>query len=328
MKKWMILFLSFFLFPSLTFAYSNEVILGGENIGIHIDTPGVLVVGFYKVNGKYLRGYPEITLGDYIVEVEGQPIYSIDDLTLKIEKQMEINPTVVFTLKRNNDIYKTAITLEKIDGIYKTGLYVKDGITGLGTLSYIDPQTKIYGALGHEIIESKSNSLVEVRTGIIFESSVTSIRKSTNGFAGEKNARFNFEHVYGTIEENTNHGIYGIYEQEVSGNTIPVGTKDDIQLGEAAIYTVLNGSVKEKYAIQITKIQENNDVKNITFEITDENLIQKTGGVIQGMSGSPIVQNNRLIGAVTHVVVDHPYMGYGIFITTMLETGDKLKAES
>ncbi len=324
-KLWTILIL-LFLFPIYVNAYSSEVILGGENIGIHIDTPGVMIIGFYKVNGEFQKGYPEMKAGDYIIEVNENKINTINDLTAQIEKNVTTE-NIILTIKRNEETFKTSLSIVKSDGVYKTGLYVKDGVTGIGTLSYIDPETKIYGALGHEILESTTSQIVEVRTGNIYESTVTGIRKSENGTAGEKNANFNYNHIFGNIKNNTNHGIFGIYNETITQKTIPVGSKDDVKLGNAELYTVLKGKQKEAFQIEITKIQENNDIKNITFTIKDEELIQKTGGIVQGMSGSPIVQNGKLIGAVTHVIVDNPYMGYAIFITTMLEQGDKIITE-
>ncbi len=327
MKKWNILLLILVILgmPIPCYAYSNRVILGGENIGIHIDTPGILVIGFYKVNGKYLKSVPEIQIGDYITHVNDEEIKSIEELTQAIENNMENN--LILTLKRNDKTYKTALPIEQVDGVYKTGLYVKDGITGIGTLSYIDPETKIYGALGHEIVEGTTGVMVEVKKGSIYETNVTSIRKSSNGSAGEKNAKFYYDQVNGNILDNTNHGIFGEYIGNMNANTIEVANPDEIELGSASIYTVLNGNTKKEYHIEITKIQEQNDIKNLSFVITDEELIQKAGGIVQGMSGSPIVQNNKIIGAVTHVVVDNPITGYGIFITTMLENGDKIKSE-
>ena len=324
MKKLKIaVILSILFFPISAFAYSSSVILGGEDVGIHIEMPGVMVIGFYKVNGSNVVSDPSIEVGDIITAVNGSSITKIDELTSKIEEHVK-DDQITLSVLRNGEKIKATLTLVKADGIYKTGLYVKDSITGLGTISYIDPETKVYGALGHEILESTSGKLVEVKTGSIFESTVTSIKKSSNGTAGEKNASFNLEHVFGNIETNTNHGIFGIYEEEIEGNTIEVAHKEDIKVGKASIYTVLSGSDKKEYEIEITDIQEYNDVKNITFEITDQDLINKTGGIVQGMSGSPIVQNGKIIGAVTHVIIDNPLTGYGIFITTMLENGDKI----
>ena len=317
----LILLFSLLILPINVLAYSDKVVLGGETIGIQIETPGVMVIGFYPVNGDYIKGTPEIKPGDLIIKVNDIAISSINELTNAIEKEV-INNEIELTVNRDNKEYKIKMTLEKVDGVYKTGLYVKDSISGIGTLTYIDPETKVYGALGHEILESTSSKIVEVKTGKIFESTITSINKSSTGVAGAKNANFNINHLYGDIKVNTNHGIYGKYTDDIKEETIEVANNDEIKIGEATIYTVLQGQKKEEYKINITNINEYNDIKNITFEIIDQDLLNKTGGVVQGMSGSPIVQNGKIIGAVTHVVVDNPLTGYGIFITTMLETGD------
>ncbi len=325
MKKFSLNIFFFFLLlcPTLVLAYSNEVILGGENIGIQIKTPGILVVGFYKVDGAYLKGSPEIKVGDYILKVGKTEIDSVNTLSDAILENVS-NEKVALTIKREEKTFDITMPLKRVDNVYKTGLYVKDNITGLGTLTYVDPVTKIYGALGHEILESNSLKLVEVKTGLIFESPVTSIRKSTRGNAGEKNGEFHFNKVYGPLNNNTRHGIYGFYKEKLNTKTIPVAQKEEIKIGLAEIYTVLRGQEKKSYKIDITSIQEYNDVKNISFVVTDKDLLDTAGGIVQGMSGSPIVQNGKIIGAVTHVITDNPATGYAIFITTMLETGDAL----
>ena len=324
MKKILITIICFLGMPLTVLAYSNEVILGGENIGIHIDTKGILIIGFYQVNGKTLKGNPNILIGDEIIKVNNEEVSTVDELTMAIEKNIKDNH-IYITVKRDEKEISILLELEQIDGIYKTGLYVKDNITGIGTLTYIDPESKIYGALGHEVLESKTLKMVEVKTGSIFESTVTSIKKSIDGTAGEKNANFNFSNTYGTIKENTLNGIFGNWNSNLKEDKIEIAQPDEIKIGPAKIYTVINGNKKEEYDINITSIQDYNDTKNMTFEITDQRLIDKTGGIVKGMSGSPIVQNNKLIGAVTHVIVDHPTNGYAIFITTMLKKGDELK---
>ncbi len=323
MKKILITLIAFLGMPLSVIAYSNEVILGGENIGIHIDAKGILVIGFYPVNNKILKGNPNIMIGDEIIKVNDEDVSTIDELTNAIEQKIKDNH-IYITVKRNNTEIPILLELEKVDGIYKTGLYVKDNITGIGTLTYIDPESKIYGALGHEVLESKTLKMVEVKTGSIFESTVTSIKKSIDGNAGEKNASFNFENTYGSIKENTINGIFGIWQSNLNKDKIQIAEPSEIKIGPAKIYTVIDGNEKKEYDINITSIQDYNDTKNMTFEITDQNLIDKAGGIVQGMSGSPIVQNNKLIGAVTHVIVDHPTNGYAIFITTMLKKGDEL----
>ena len=324
MKKYLILMVLFIMTPSLVLAYSERIILGGENIGIKITPPGVMIIGFYRVNGEFPKSSQELKIGDYIIKVGDKEINTIDDLTTNIEKE-EQNGLVDITIKRDNELLNTTITLTEVDGLLKSGLYVKDGITGLGTITYIDPETNIYGALGHEIQESSSSKRVEVKEGFIFESIVESIRKSVEGRAGEKNATYKTNHLLGDIHNNTQKGIYGIYSETKEDNTIEVANINDIKLGPAEIYTVLEGNKKEKYEIEITSINEKNKIKNFYFTVTDNKLIKKAGGIIQGMSGSPITQNNKIIGAVTHVVVEEPIKGYGIFIRNMLEEGDKIK---
>lgn len=325
MRKKIITFLIaiYFAFPFTVMAYSNQIIVGGDNIGIHINSKGILIIGFYKVNGEYQKGSPEIKIGDKIIKVANTEVSSIKELTENIEQNIH-NDEVEITIVRNNEQFTTHLKLTNINGVYKTGLYVKDGISGIGTLTYIDPGTKIFGTLGHEILESNSKEKIEVKTGTIFDSNVSKIIKSTDGKVGEKNAELEYDEIFGDIKKNTLYGVFGTYTAEIpNGKLFTVGSPEEIKLGQASIYTVLSNNKVQEYQINITKINKNSDIKNITFEITDEQLLNEAGGVIQGMSGSPIIQNNKIIGAVTHAIVDHVQNGYGIFITTMLEEGEK-----
>lgn len=323
MKKLKLLLISFVLMPMSVFAYSDYVIPGGETLGIEINSKGIMVIGFYQINGKYNKGNPVIKSGDYITKINGISVKNVDELTKIVENNIA-DGYINITYTRNGVEKESRLELIKDGDVYKTGLYVKDSITGIGTLSYIDPETKIYGALGHEIIESNTNSIVDIRSGNIFKNYITSIDRSTNGVAGSKNAKFYYNTKYGNILKNTNVGIYGMYNALLPDkDTIKVATGDEINLGEAKIYTVLDGEKVEEFSIEITKIDKKAKVKNLSFVITDKTLLDATGGVVQGMSGSPIIQNNMLVGAVTHVVVDNPTTGYGIFITTMLEEGEK-----
>ena len=321
MKK-SLLFLILLILPINIFAYSDKIIPGGNTLGIEVKNDGVIVIGFYKVNGKFNKN--DFKVGDVIVKVCGTEVASSDDLVRLIEDNIK-DDKVNITIKRNDKFIDKTIILDKINGVYKTGLYVKDGVIGIGTLSYIDPETLIYGALGHEIIESTTNRLIEVKTGNIFKTKITSIDRSVSGVAGTKNAKFYTNVKYGDITKNTNKGIYGFYSKDISNlESLTVGKYEDIKLGSAYIRTVINNEEVKDYAIEIDRVN-NNDVKNIHFKIVDDELISKTGGIVQGMSGSPIIQNNMIIGAVTHVIVDKPSTGYGILITRMLEEGDKLK---
>ena len=320
MKKIFVFLCAAFFAPLEILAYSKYVIPGGETLGIELKSDGIMVIGFYEIDGNTNKS--NLLVGDYIKEVNGNSVNTIDELTKEIEKN--VNGSVEITYLRNKKEKTTKLNLIYEDNVYKTGLYVKDKITGIGTLSYIDPETRIYGALGHEIIESSSKSLVEVKTGYIFRNNITSITKSFDGTPGSKNAKFYYDTLYGTITKNTSFGIYGKYTSDLpTKDVIEVGTKDDVKIGKAKIYTVLEDEEIEEYEIEITKINETSKIKNITFNITDEDLLEETGGVVQGMSGSPIIQNNKIIGVVTHVIIDNPESGYGIFITTMLEEGEK-----
>ena len=319
MKKFIILLLA--IIPINVFAYSNYIIPGGNTVGIDVKNKGIIVIGYYVINNKINQN--NLQIGDIITKVNNKEVYSIEELINEIEK--EVNDNLVYlTIERNNKELIVPFKLHNINGKYKTGLYVKDNISGIGTLTYIDPETKIFGALGHEIIESNTGYLIEVNNGSIFRSSITGIDKSTIGSAGTKNAKFYSNEKYGEINKNTYQGIYGIYTSDISNmDTLEVGNLSDIEKGKAYIYTVLDKENINKYEIEIDRINPGN-IKNIHFIITDNNLINKTGGIVQGMSGSPIIQNNKIIGAVTHVIVDNPTTGYGISIVNMLEEGDKL----
>ena len=321
-KNKLAIFLCLLVIPINILAYSDKIILGGDNIGISIQNNGVIIIGFYKINGDYNKGDNELAIGDVITKVEDTKISSIKELTKEIDEYVDDNEVTLYFI-RNGKEQKTNLKLYKENNIYKTGLYVKDSVKGIGTISYIDPETKIYGSLGHEILESNSNNRIDVKSGYIFESSILNIDKSYDGYPGEKKAEFNSNKILGTIDKNTIYGIYGKYSGELlTDNLIEVGNKDDINTGKAYIYTVLNGNSIGRYEIEITDINDKKDIKNITFEITDETLLSEAGGIVQGMSGSPIVQNNKIIGVVTHVAIDHVNTGYGIFITTMLEEGE------
>ena len=307
--------------PLNTFAYSEYIIPGGESIGIDIKSDGIMIVGFYKVNGKYNKGNPSLKVGDKITHVDGVAVETIDDLVNAMENNS--NKVVELKVSRSDKTKTIELELVKEDDVYKTGLFVKDEITGIGTLTYIDPETGAFGSLGHNIVETNTNQTVEVKTGTIFRSSVTGIDRSYAGTPGGKNAKFYSSEIYGNISKNISSGIYGVFTEDLpQKEALKVAEASEIQLGKAEIYTVLNGEKVGKYEIEITKVDPNNATKNIYFKVIDEELLSKTGGIVQGMSGSPIIQNDKIIGAVTHVVISNPSNGYGISIISMLEDGE------
>ena len=323
-QTFMLLLLSLFIIPSNALAYSEYIMAGGENIGIELNSKGVIIVGTYKINNNDPANDAKLQIGDTIVTIEQNEVNTIQEMVDKINTY-ESNKTIEVGYIRWKELKTTNLTLYKDNnGVIKTGLYVKDSITGVGTLSFIDPKTKLFGALGHEIIEKNSGQILEVKNGKIFETEVTSIQRSENGNPGEKNARFYTDKVDGSIFENTKQGVFGNYTADLPNKKLyKVAEPSEIKKGEAKILTVLNNSEIKEYSINILRISKDEQKnKNILFEITDKELLNQTGGIIQGMSGSPIIQGDYIIGAVTHVVVDDPTKGYGIFITNMLEEAE------
>lgn len=310
------------IFPLNTFAYSNYVISGGNTIGIEVNSKGVMVVGFYKLNDAYIAKDAGFEVGDVILKVNDKEVSDISSMvTLMGNEEKTIN----FMVLRNGMKRKVNLKLVKDnDNVLKTGLYVKAKINGIGTLTYIDPKSRVFGALGHEILESNTISKFEIKDGKIYDAYVSGIVKSRNGKAGEKNAVYNKDDVYGVVEANEISGIFGKYSKDISNmDVIKVGKVDDITMGKAYIRTVIDNDKVEDFEINIINLDTNSKTKNILFEITDKRLLERTGGVVQGMSGSPIIQDNKIIGAVNYVIVNDTSKGYGIFITTMLEEGDK-----
>ena len=316
--------LSLFIMPTSLLAYSEYVIPGGENIGIELNSKGVMIVGLYEIGSNNPGSDAFLKVGDIILKVNDKGITNIDELVAAINNKCT---NIKLTYLRNNDVKTTNLKLYKDkNGVCKTGLYVKDKISGIGTLTFIDPKTKNFGALGHEIIEKSTGEILEIKDGKIYSSKVTSIDRSENGSPGEKNAEFNSDDIKGTIYENTHQGIFGKYVDALPNkDKIKIAKPSEIKPGKATIMTVLNNNEIKEYEIEILRVNNNmdNNNKNILFQITDQKLLDKTGGIIQGMSGSPILQNGKLIAAVTHVVVDDPKKGYGIFITNMLEEAEK-----
>ena len=325
MKKIITIFILTFMMPIYVFAYSNYLIPGGESIGIKINTKGIIVIGFYKVNGEFI-GKNTFQIGDNIIKINGIEVNNSDEINNIIDKENLNNSELDVELIRNGNIINTKLYLKEDNGIYKTGIYVKDSVIGLGTLTYIDPETKIYGALGHEIMLSETRKIIDIKDGNILSSKVTNIDKSRNGYVGSKNAILSYKNVIGDINKNTNKGLFGNYTSSLPNKELyEVGTYDEIEKGDAYILTVTKDKTVEEYKIKIIDKYDNkkNTQKSFSFEITDKKLLSKTGGVVQGMSGSPIIQNNKIIGAVTNVLVDNVKLGYGISIITMLEEGEK-----
>lgn len=320
MKKAFLISLILTIFSPLTIlAYSDYIYAGGETIGIELTSDSILIAGTYSINNQNYGNKAGFKVGDRIISIDNVRVKNIAELTKQVQGKTEVSVEYL----RNDQTYKTTLTITYDEGIYKTGLYVKDNIMGIGTLTYIDPKTNIYGCLGHEITEKTTREIFEADDGSIFETEVTEIIKSKNGNPGEKIAEFDLKNTFGNVFENTKKGVFGTYTALIKDKKLyKVAEPSEIKTGAAKMLTVIEGDEVKEFDINIIKVNSNDSNRNILFEIVDEELINKTNGIVQGMSGSPIIQGNNIIGAVTHVVVDKPNRGYGIFITSMLKEGE------
>ncbi len=323
LKNQTLLFLlTLFIIPQSLLAYSDKIIAGGETVGIKLNTDGILIVGSYEIKGHNSLIEAGLKTGDIINQINNKDVYTVEEMA-NIITNCNCN-SIKVSFIRDDKLKNTTLDLYEDNGILKTGLYVKDSISGVGTLTFIDPNTKLFGVLGHEITDVNTGEIIDIKDGTIFDSKITGIVRSDKGKPGEKNAILYSDKVTGEVFENTNKGIFGEYTSEINNSKIyDVATINDVKLGDAKILTVLNGTYVEEFSIKITNVAETKDkLKNIQFEITDEKLLKKTNGIVQGMSGSPIIQDNFIVGAVTHVVVEDPHRGYGILITNMLEEAE------
>lgn len=315
-----VLFLILFI-PITVFAYSEYLIPSGENIGVMLKSNSVIVVGSYKIGSYDVLKESPLRIGDKITMINGRVVTNTEELQNIIDK-IDDDIITVGVIRGEKEL-SINIPLHNDNNILKTGLYVRDSIRGVATLTYLDileDGTVRFGALGHEILEKSSKKIFSSDSGTIFSSRVTDITRSSVGSPGEKNAKSNSKDVIGVVMENTNKGVFGVYTKEISNQKkYKVATYEDMKTGPAKMLTVIKGSEVESFDINIIKINENSQTKNILFEITDKDLIEKTGGIIQGMSGSPIIQGDYIIGAINYVLVDSPTRGYGISIMNMLE---------
>lgn len=317
-----------------------RVIPGGHSIGIHLETLGVLVVGHHYVESDQGAISPgndaNIEVGDIILKINGEHINNVTEVKPMIEQAGNENSPLNFEVKREDVIFTTSLqpVRDKKENNFSIGLYIRDTAAGIGTLSFYDPVTNYYGALGHVISDIDTKKPIDIKGGKIVHSQVTNIQKGMRNFPGEKRAKFSLsDRMLGTVTKNSNYGIFGtlreLPENKYYNKPIAIGYSDEVEEGPATILTVVNGNEIEEYSIEIVsnKIQNSPSTKGMVIKITDEELLNKTGGIVQGMSGSPIIQNNKIIGAVTHVFVNDPTTGYGVHIEWMLQDANIIKTE-
>lgn len=329
-KRFLILFLIPIFVISFKFnpVFSDEtyVYLGGDSIGVKFDT-GIIVTGYFDVVTKNGKVKPwknsDIKNGDQIIEYNNLSVSN--NQTLLKYLRMSTESSASLTLKRKNTILKTNIKIvETINEEKSLGLYVKDQMVGIGTLTFVDPITNYFASLGHGVY---SDSLTTGNVdGTLVYSIVETIKKGIPGLPGEKRATIENK-IIGDIKFNDSSGVYGIINDNYRKlSKIKVGNQSDVHKGKAKIFTVINQTEIKGYDILITdyNYQKVKESKGLKIKIVDQNLIKETGGIVQGMSGSPIVQNGKIIGAVSHVSVNNPLIGYGVYINWMQEEIAKL----
>lgn len=312
----------------------QQVIPLGTQTGIYVKTAGVLVVGTGDITdslGNVIQpAKNKVKKGDYIVSADDVKVYTKAELVKVINESTSNN--MVLKIRRNNEVIDVMIErVEDIKGVYKLGIWVRDDTQGIGTLTFVDDEGN-FGALGHGISDVDTGELLQIEDGKIYKADIFSIIKGKIGTPGELVGKVMYggENVLGTINKNTSLGIFGKMNKQVfkaicndeNYKYIDIAYAQEIKTDKATILCSIGGEVSQ-YEIVISGIDINDKGnKGITFKVTDKELIEKTGGIVQGLSGSPILQDGKIIGAVTHVMINDPTKGYGIFIENMLKNTD------
>lgn len=305
----------------------QEVLVSGSPVGIYMETKGVLVIDSGEITDREgIRRTPAehiIQSGDYICEIDGKVLTGKRQL-MQLVRENQGEPMELQVIRHQETIKLEMTPVETEDGSYKLGIWVRDNIQGIGTLTYVEPNGT-FGALGHGISDADTGERLEISDGDLYRADILSIRKGTAGTPGELRGVINYreENRIGTICGNSQYGIRGQMEPgkyTESMKKIPTGLKQEIQTGKAEIRCDIGDGIRE-YQCEILEIDSNARDTNKCFvlRITDDDLLSRTGGIVQGMSGSPVLQNGKLIGAITHVFVNDPTKGYGIFIENMME---------
>lgn len=309
----------------------TKVIPMGNAIGMKLYTDGVLVVGMSEIEGKKPYENSGIKEGDRIVQIDKKAIDNTEDLMEAVNKCSGKEISVKYI--RDNTTITTSIKPIKNSGNqYKIGLWVRDAAAGVGTLTFYEPSSGMFGTLGHGILDVDTSELIKIANGELVTTNILNITKGKKGDPGEIRGTIESGHTIGNIDKNTSFGVFGTlnktpYINIQNNDEIEVALREEIKIEDAQIICELENGKREKYNIKIQKVFLNNnkDNKSMLIKITDEKLLEKTGGIIQGMSGAPIIQNGKFIGAVTHVLVNDPTIGYGVFADIMIKQMREVK---
>jgi len=311
---------------------NREVVPGGIPFGIKMLSSSVVVAetGYIQSGGKTASPAKDagIQIADTIVSINGEKMQSNSDVIRAISQSG--GKTISVLLKRNDGSCKSVDVVpvkDLVDGEYKIGIWVRDSSAGIGTVTFYDPMSQSFAGLGHAVCDSSSGSALSLLSGDVVMAEIDSVTRSIKGSPGQLNGHFLSNKSVGRIYKNDETGVYGTIENvSYSGQTVQIALKQEIKTGKATILTTLSGNTPEEFEIEIEKISLSADraTKNMVIKVTDSRLLKKAGGIVQGMSGSPILQNGKLVGAVTHVFVNDCTRGYGIFAENMLETAQSV----
>ena len=325
----MLIALTVFLPAAETVSFANvggveELIPGGMAFGVKFFTEGAIVLGTTGVEtvGGLVSPAKDAGLkaGDIVIRAGGKSFNSAEELVSLIAGSGGKPISVAYLREGKEATVNLAPVREIESGEYRVGLLVRDSTAGIGTVTFIDPNTNDFGGLGHGIYDSDTSQLLPLGRGAIVRVNIVDVVKSERNYPGELKGEFDNASI-GELWDNTEQGVFGRFNQSIFNpeNAIPVGKKEELSEGKAHILTTLSGDTVEQYEIEIERIYNNSGTtKNFLVRVTDERLLEKTGGIVQGMSGSPIIQEGKLVGAITHVLVNDPTRGYGIFIENML----------
>ncbi|MDR0326184.1 MAG: SpoIVB peptidase [Oscillospiraceae bacterium] len=309
----------------------DMVIPGGHTLGVKLFTDGLLVVGMAPVQTDDGTVSPAqdagLVSGDIITHIQKKTVSTIPELQALTGKLR--GEALEISFIRNGRMLSTTLIPAKAvqDGQYRIGAWVRDSMAGIGTITFYDPDTGLFGALGHGINEAETGSLLPMGSGHVLYSEVESVRIGQPGSPGELKGAFRDDRQYGHLIKNTETGLYGtLPDTEALGpepqKPVPVARGGEVRAGAASILSNVSGDRVERFNVEIVKVfPEENEPRNFMIRVTDERLIALTGGIVQGMSGSPVLQDGKLVGAVTHVLINDPKRGYGIFAESMLREG-------
>jgi len=322
-----------FLILGFCFSLSLETVLAGQilvpsgkTVGVTMDTKGLLVLGTGSVAGEdhctYTPSKGILQAGDLILEADGEELENKEAFMKAVEESQ--GEVLTMRIERNGKEKEVSIrpVFSAADGAYKIGAWIRDSIQGIGTVTYYDPATAVFGALGHGVYDVDTNTLMEIREGSLVPVELTEIVKGKKGEAGELTGKILLQEKIAQICKNTEAGIFGRSEAAVfTGEAMPAAAASEVREGKAYLLSDFEGGGVKAYAIEVESVQKKGgkQYKDMTIRITDERMLKLTGGIVQGVSGSPIIQDGKLVGAVTHVFVNDPTRGYGVFIENMLE---------